>query len=52
MHDTATGRNVALSYFRSRDINDAMIERFALGYCPDDWDAFTRSALEAGYRKE
>ena len=52
MHDTATGRNVALSYFRSRDINDAMIERFALGYCPDDWDSFTRSALEAGYKKE
>ncbi|MBR4402825.1 MAG: DNA primase [Flavobacteriales bacterium] len=52
MHETTTGRNVALSYFRSRDINDAMIERFALGYCPDDWDAFTRSALEAGYRKE
>ena len=52
MHETTTGRNVALSYFRSRDINDAMIERFALGYCPDDWDSFTRSALEAGYKKE
>ena len=52
MLETTTGRNVALSYFRSRDINDAMIERFALGYCPDDWDSFTRSALEAGYKKE
>ena len=52
MHETTTGRNVALSYFRSRDINDAMIERFALGYCPDDWDSFTHSALEAGYKKE
>ena len=52
MLETTTGRNVALSYFRSRDINDAMIERFALGYCPDDWDSFTHSALEAGYKKE
>ena len=52
MHSTSAGRNIALSYFRSRDINDAMIERFALGYCPDAWDSFTQDAIAAGYKKE
>ena len=29
-----------------------MIDKFQLGYNPDNWDAFTKSALEASYKKE
>lgn len=50
--DTADGRNVGLAYFRERGINDAMIERFKLGYSPEERDALSREALAKGYSKE
>ena len=34
----------ALAYLRSRDVTDATIERFGLGYAPTRWDALIRVA--------
>ena len=50
--DTDEGKSVGLSYFRHRGLDDATMEKFGLGYCPEAWDAFTKSALEKGYKKE
>ena len=46
------GRAIGLAYFRSRGLRDDMIERFRLGYCLDQWDAFSKEALRKGYRRE
>ena len=50
--DTPEGRNIGLAYFRERGINDAMIERFRLGYSPEERDALSREAIAKGYSKE
>ena len=43
---------VALEYFKNRQISDAMIKRFGLGYAPDSWDALTRYLRKLGYKDE
>src|SRR5699024_3264153 len=52
LHETAAGRNIGLTYFRQRGFSDATIEKFALGYSPDAWSAFSDQALKDGYRAE
>ena len=49
LHQHAEGKAVALSYFRSRGFRDDIIEKFQLGYCLDERDAFTKKALADGY---
>lgn len=50
--ETAEGKAIGLAYFRERGFTKQTIERFALGYCPDRWDAFTNTALKRGYQLE
>lgn len=52
LHESGEGRQVGLAYFRERGFREATIREFGLGWCPSDGEAFTRAALEAGYRKE
>ncbi|MDE6483719.1 MAG: DNA primase, partial [Rikenellaceae bacterium] len=52
LRDTPEGRNVGMSYFKERGMNLATIEKFSLGYCPAEGDAFTLKALAAGYKEE
>lgn len=52
MTETADGRNIGLSYFRSRGISDSSMEKFALGYSPEGWSAFTEQAIAKGYKPE
>ncbi|MDR0765671.1 MAG: DNA primase [Odoribacteraceae bacterium] len=52
LHDTDEGRGVALGYLRHRRIPLEMIDKFNIGYCPSERDAFTRAALDKGYKKE
>lgn len=47
--ETDAGRDLALAYFRHRGLNDAMIERFRLGYSLDKGSAFVDVARLAGY---
>ncbi len=43
------GRSIGLSYFKERGFSESTIEKFQLGYCLDEWDAFTKEALKNGY---
>ncbi len=49
---TDEGKSIGMSYFRRRGLDDKTIEKFGLGYCPEAWDAFTKNALDKGYKKD
>ncbi len=50
--NTDKGRAIGLAYFRKRGFRDDILEKFYLGYCPDEPDALARTALAKGYTKE
>lgn len=52
MASTDEGREVGLSYFRHRGINEAAIKRFHLGFALDKRDDLAQAALKAGYSRE
>ena len=43
------GKAIGLSYFKERGYSNEIIEKFQLGYCLNEWDAFTSEALNSGY---
>jgi len=49
LHKHSDGKTIAMAYFRERGLKDHIIEKFQLGYCLDQRDAFTQSALRDGY---
>ncbi len=49
---TQEGKAVGLSYFKERGFNEDTVKKFQLGYSPNRSDAFTKSALEKGYKIE
>ena len=55
-HDTLLnsdeGTAIGLSYFKERQINQNIIEKFQLGYCPNSGSAFTDFAKKNGYKEE
>ena len=46
---TSDGRDIGLAYFRERGINDAMIDKFRLGYAVERSDDLYKAAMAAGY---
>jgi len=50
--ETDPGRDIALAYFRSRGISDAMIKRFRLGYSIDRGNDLLNAALDAGFKTD
>lgn len=52
LFEDTNGRNIGFSYFREREFTDTTIEKFQLGYCLDQWDAFTKAALKQTYQKQ
>ncbi|MFP5470797.1 MAG: DNA primase [Bacteroidia bacterium] len=52
LFNTEEGKNIGLSYFHERQFSDDTIKKFNLGYCLDEWDGFTKKALENGYKLE
>lgn len=46
------GKAIGLSYFKERGFTQETIKKFALGYSPETWDAFTKEALGRGYKLE
>jgi len=46
------GKAIGLSYFKERGFTGETIKKFALGYSPEAWDAFTKEALGKGYKLE
>jgi DNA primase len=43
------GKAIGLSYFKERGFREETITKFELGYALDEWDAFTKEALQKGY---
>ena len=50
--DENEGRTIGLSYLRERELNDNIIKKFELGYCPDGKDTFTQAAQKQGYKMD
>ena len=46
------GKNIGLTYLQERGFNAESIQRFHLGYSPDQWDALTKAALVNGFQEE
>ncbi len=49
LYNDEMGQAVGLSYFHSRGLSDSVIKTFGLGYCLDQWSAFTDHAHKNGY---
>lgn len=47
--ETDPGKAIGLSYLRERGYRDDIIKKFQIGYCLEEWDAFTKKALAKGY---
>lgn len=52
LHHHIDGKAIGLGYLRERGFRDDIILKFQLGYCLDERDAFTKSAVNAGYNKD
>jgi DNA primase len=50
--ETDEGKSIGLSYFKERGFNNETIQKFELGYSPDQWEAFTGQALKDSYQEE
>ena len=48
--ESESGKAIGKTYFKERGFTDETIQKFALGYSPDEWDAFTSEALKNGYQ--
>ena len=52
LNNTDVGRSVGLGYFRERGFSDELIDRFDLGFAPNQKDALVSNAEENGFSKE
>lgn len=52
LRNTEEGKLYGLAYFKERGFKDATLDKFHLGYCPDNWDSFTKYAKKQGYKEE
>ena len=50
LHKHSDGKNIGLAYFKERGFHNNTIEKFQLGYCLEQRDAFSRSAIHDGYK--
>ena len=46
------GKTIGLSYFEERGLRKDTIDKFKLGYCPSEGDAFTKHAIKTGFQQE
>lgn len=49
LRNTPKGVAIGMAYFRKRGFRDDVIEKFQLGYCPDDGESLAREAQAQGY---
>ncbi|NNC34121.1 MAG: DNA primase [Croceitalea sp.] len=50
--ESEQGKAIGLTYFKERGFSDETIKKFGLGYNINQWDAFTQTALDKGYKLE
>ncbi len=51
LHDEE-GQDIGLSYLKERGFNEAIIEKFQLGYCKESRNSFVTEALSKQYNRE
>ncbi|WP_321515039.1 DNA primase [Marinifilum fragile] len=52
LHQHSQGMAVGMSYLRERGFRDDIIKKFQIGFCLEEWEAFSKQALDSGYKKE
>lgn len=52
LRNTPKGVAIGMAYFRKRGFRDDIIEKFQLGYCPDEGDALAKEASAKGYTEK
>lgn len=52
LFETEEGRDIGLAYFKERGFREDIIQKFQLGYSPEQRDAFTKEALAKQYNQE
>lgn len=52
MMNTPAGKAAGHAYFKERGILDHTIEEFQLGYSPEEWEAFSKEAIQKQYKEE
>lgn len=52
LNNTEEGKSVALTYLKERELREATIEKFELGYALDKWQDYSDHATEQGFKKE
>ncbi len=52
LFNSEEGQDIALSYLKERGFREEIINKFQLGYNPENRDGFTKAALEAQYSLE
>ncbi|RYZ50564.1 MAG: DNA primase, partial [Sphingobacteriales bacterium] len=52
LFDSEEGRDIGLSYLKERGFREDVLEKFQIGYCPQDRDAFSKAALQSQYNME
>lgn len=52
LFNTDLGKGVGLNYFKTRGFREATIQKFGLGFAPDQTDALTAKAVSVGHKLE
>ncbi len=50
LFNTEAGKAIGMTYFKERGFTEETIQKFRLGFSPDEWTAFTDNALAKGYQ--
>ncbi|MEM7109129.1 MAG: DNA primase [Bacteroidota bacterium] len=52
LYESDEGRSIGLSYFKERGFTEHTLTKFELGYSLDQWNAFSKTALENAYNED
>ena len=52
LHETQSGQDIGLSYFKERGFNDATIKEFRLGYSSESYDDLYKAAVAQGFNPQ
>ena len=52
LFNTEAGKAIGMTYFKERGFTEETIQKFRLGFSPDEWTAFTDNAFAKGYQLE
>ena len=52
MQNSDEGKSIGLSYFKERGFHKETIDKFQLGYSPENWTSLYDAAKEKGYKEE